>query len=413
MVSPKKLKYPRDVVAAFLERDVLFRQFLAEVLNSRGVKGPTSAVLERLIEIAFFASMAKEEGRSEPVGIVFAEDEDFLFGEPSVWEVLHIRSPLRFEVSEVTKLAATCEFRETFLAVMRLGKELKIVGTAMPGPMAIMGFDTLVRVLAPQPGTIWVYRGNTMLVNYEQGHISDPPPAYLSAGSHQRQLISIAKAVRGAHPRLPIDSPERAVFRGLSRVLAGMSRLAHGGIIAILGPEDSSEPLLHGARVLTKALPLGQAIDQQEALTQASFNEVREGNAPTGPQERGADAKHDAWERERAANVSEWLDDVTRTLVRLTAVDGAVLLDHSLQVLAFGVKLAIPHGPRLRVFSVTDKGKPGPRWPLDVRGTRHRAAVAFAKAHPRGLALIVSQDGDAAVLQSIGSKVVYWPLWIR
>jgi hypothetical protein len=118
-----------------------------------------------------------------------------------------------------------------------------------------------------------------------------------------------------------------------------------------------------------------------------------------------------SWGKFRNGTPVEPLGWMRRQIVRFTAVDGAVLLSHSLQVLGFGVKLPVP---RIlpNVVQVGSDGAIGGRGPIEGRGTRHAAAASFADEHPDGVAFIVSQDGDAAVFQRMGECVVYWPLGV-
>jgi hypothetical protein len=375
---------------------------------------PPAPVLERIIETVFFASMAQEEGRTEPVGIVFVQGFERTFRSSRFWNVMHIRSPRVFTVSEVTKLAAICTFPESLLTVIQSAGVLKVIGTARPTSAEGIGLDTLIRVLAPRPGTIAVCRGNAQIVRYERGYIVDPPPNYLSSGQNQEQLASIAQTVFGKRRRSPVSHHAKVVFDELSRIIVGMCRLAHGGLLAVLGPEDDPEPLLRDAHVLADPISVRQVVTVRQSLREyLSKQDGRLRRKLTGQdlnlylekEENRLEGLFFRLTRKRS-------NHIIQQIVRLSAIDGAVLLSHSLDVLAFGVKLPTPHDSSPEVFSVTDTGKLGPRWPIEVRGTRHRAAAHFAKDHPKGFALIVSQDGDAAVFQSVASQILYWPLAI-
>jgi hypothetical protein len=356
--------------------------------------------LKTLVETMLFASMATEEGHVQPVGIVFgAQREDF---ENSSWDLVTIRDPRRFAVEEVTKLAAICEFPRSCLAVMPAGEVLNVVGVATPRRRSLFRADDLVRVLAPSPGVVVLSRGTREVVRYVRGSILDQPPYYLQVreGQEQRQLISIAESLGVRVPQqdgvlygsVRASAPAEQVFAQLFRVVSKMSRLGHGGILAILGPKDDAQRLLMKARVLDSPMEYGTAVrDQLEAEMEWARNRD--------------------WDRFNSGTSLEHLERMRQQVVRFTAVDGAVLLNHSLQVLGFGVKLPVSKIPR-EVAQVNPNGTPGGRWPLESRGTRHSAAANFAAEHPDGLAFIVSQDGDAAVFQVVGGHVVYWPLGV-
>lgn len=398
------VNYPQDVVATFFEREELVQKLRA-ALNKRDgndapqtVQSPKPQTLLSLVETMLFVSMATEEGRVQSVGVVFAENHEDFAASHYPWDFVRLKSYRPFGVEWVTKLAAICDFPNSYLAVV--GERLQIAGVATPHSRSSFGTDSLVRVIAPKPGVVVVTRGTREVVRYARGRIPPQPPEYLQFRRNQPQvqLRSIAKSVFSLQPELSIEQLHEhtysvMVFSDLFRVVAKMSQLGYGGILAILGPGDSPEGLVGKAPELSPPLDYGGAI---RAETEAQQGII----------------KNAQWNRLG----TDVLDEVVRhreRLVRFTSVDGAVLLSHSLQVIAFGVKLPSIDEGGLEVVSVDDNGYPGGRWPLDSRGTRHKAAASFAKQHPGGLAFIVSQDGDAAVFQALeAGTVVHWPLGV-
>jgi DNA integrity scanning protein DisA with diadenylate cyclase activity len=110
-----------------------------------------------------------------------------------------------------------------------------------------------------------------------------------------------------------------------------------------------------------------------------------------------------------AQQTTHRVDRLIAQIAKLTTIDGAVVMNHALGVLAFGAKLP-SQGKAPTVLSITPDRQLGDPWQLDQRGTRHRAAATFAKCHPKGLAFIVSQDGEAAIFQQLNGEIVHWPL---
>ncbi|MDY7225738.1 putative sensor domain DACNV-containing protein [Hyalangium rubrum] len=408
MASPHK--YPRDVVKAMLDDEEFLREVREEMTGTpEPSQGPSSEVLEQLVETMLFASMATEEGRIEPVGVVFAEAKDDFEAGPRerMWDLMTLRVPRAFTVPEVTKLASICDIPRSFLAVVRVGGELKILGVATPGVRLFLSEDRLVRVLAPRTGTVVVYRGPSETVRYERGTIYVSPPPYLGTAQRRReeQMTSIARDLLSSKTR---HSPLR-IFTECSQLVAGMSQRGHGGIIAILGPDDDPAPLIEGSRELAQPIRFGAAIREHQDL--------EDEENPLAHAERAIHLGTEILlalpgEQSRSERVADRLDQLRQQIVRLATVDGAVVMSHSLDVLAFGVKLPAGHDAAPEVCSVNANGELGARWPSERHGTRHRAAAAFASMFPKGLALIVSQDGGAAVFHTFESKVVCWPLSI-
>ena len=95
----------------------------------------------------------------------------------------------------------------------------------------------------------------------------------------------------------------------------------------------------------------------------------------------------------------------------LTAIDGAILLNRDLALIAFGVIL--PVGRPTAVAQVVDaEGLHGRVIDLGSRGTRHRAGVTYAARHPGSVVFVASEDGQVSCLfrSSTQHQVRLWRL---
>ncbi|KYF63996.1 hypothetical protein BE11_18360 [Sorangium cellulosum] len=396
-------KYPADVTAAFLELEgqsqLAGHPIVLRPRAAAGAPNLSEAVLTQLIETMFFASMATEEGRLNPVGIVFAGSPIEFESEGPAWDLVRFGSTVPFDVEHVANLASACAWPRSFLSVVPQDGSLVIAGITTPHSRQSFDIDQLVRVVVPKPGVVAVYRGEWEVVRYERGAVRTWMP------KHRPQLDSIERTVFGEHAR-PIV---RHVRNYLLRMVEAMVELGRGGLLAILGPGEGL-PQLFGeegnpfdteVKRLDPALCLGTAIlEIAEAHRTYPPDEPRQ--APgVAPAARAPDRPLPGPDR-----VHRLLD----LIVRLTTVDGAVVMSHTLDVLAFGAKLPPPKGIISEIFAATPDQRMDASWSLDARGTRHRAAAAFVAGYPERIAFIVSQDGLAATFQEIDGKVVYWPL---
>ncbi|WP_437784409.1 putative sensor domain DACNV-containing protein [Sorangium sp. So ce1097] len=397
-------KYPSDVTAAFLEMEAQ-----SQVATQRMTLSPTGApggppvaapVLTQLIETMFFASMATEEGRLNPVGIVFSESPADLDDEAAAWDLVRFGSTMAFDVEHVANLASACAWPRSFLSVVPIEESLVIAGIATPHGRQAFDVDRLVRVVVPKPGVVAVYRGEWEVVRYERGALRTWMP------KHRPQLDSIERTVLGGHGR-PLSRHAR---NHLLRIVEAMVELGRGGLLAILGPGEGL-PQLFGEegnpfdtelKRLDPALCLGAAILDIAGVHRAPPPDA----PPLAPGKAQAAARAPARPMTGHDRVHRLLD----LIVRLTTVDGAVVMSHALDVLAFGAKLPPARGIISEIFAATPDQRMDASWALDARGTRHRAAAAFVSGYPERIAFIVSQDGLAATFQEIEGKVVYWPL---
>ncbi|WP_050430759.1 putative sensor domain DACNV-containing protein [Chondromyces crocatus] len=403
------LTYPLDLAEAFFqeeERRARSDQQAGDTREtgalSRG-PSPSRSILSRLVETMFFASMASEEGKVHPSSIVFAEDLDAFESARPVWDMTRLAVPLPFDVAHVPRLASACHWPHAFLAVVPQRDRLMIAGIATAHSRRLLEVDPLVRISAPKPGVLVVRRGEWEVARYERGTVRS------AMSRHRVQIETIERrlAVQHAPPFLhPINDI-------LMRIVSEMLDLRHGGLIAILGPGEDIDVDSENRQVdaepmrLVPKLALGAWIRDMIALYVSSRSK-NAGASPVEARAEGARASTSALSRasEAAARVDRALDQIAR----LTTVDGAVIMSHGLEVLAFGAKLRASKQVS-DVYLARPDGRCDERWPLNARGTRHHAAVSFVAEHPDRIAFIVSQDGDAATFQGeADGRVIYRPL---
>ncbi|WP_437281567.1 putative sensor domain DACNV-containing protein [Sorangium sp. So ce375] len=395
-------KYPADVTAAFLELEgqpPLAAQRLAPGSRIAPDEAPPSfaAILTQLIETLFFASMATEEGRLNPIGVVFAERlANFESGEPA-WDLVRFGAPVAFDAEHLANLAPASAWPRSFLAVVPVEGSLVIAGIAGAHGHSSLALDQLVRVVAPKPGVVAVYRGDWEVVRYERGAVRTWMP------KNRPQLDSIERTVA----RDQASSLVRNARSYLLRIVEGMVELGRGGLLVILGPGEGLPQLFgeEGNQLDTEVKRLDPALGLGSAIVDLAG--AREAHPPDEQRKSPGAAARDS---EQVLQRSERVNQVLDLIVRLTTVDGAVVMSHALDVLAFGAKLPPPRAIISEVFAATPDQRMDASLSLDARGTRHRAAAAFVAGYPERIAFIVSQDGNAATFQEIDGKVVYWPL---
>lgn len=117
-------------------------------------------------------------------------------------------------------------------------------------------------------------------------------------------------------------------------------------------------------------------------------------------------AEDDSPELER---LEQSIFELSRIIAGLSAIDGAVVLDKRLQLLGFGAEVSAELPAPLRVWRALDReGEHLEIEDIENVGTRHRAAYRFAQHHPKGLAIVVSQDGGVSFVANRNGEVVFW-----
>jgi hypothetical protein len=97
-----------------------------------------------------------------------------------------------------------------------------------------------------------------------------------------------------------------------------------------------------------------------------------------------------------------------RTIGELASVDGCVVLDRSLSVIAFGAKIHdTPDAARDSRIQFRN-AKTGQEVPLEelekLGGTRLGSALRFCKCHSNVLVFVISQDQEMKLLWSEGDR---------
>ena len=101
--------------------------------------------------------------------------------------------------------------------------------------------------------------------------------------------------------------------------------------------------------------------------------------------------------------------ELSRLIANLAEVDGAVVLDKAFGLVGFGAEVSADLPGPTRVWRARDT-ECTERDPDDIEnvGTRHRAAYRFVHEHPRGLAIVVSHDGNVSFVANRDGEVVFW-----
>lgn len=116
-------------------------------------------------------------------------------------------------------------------------------------------------------------------------------------------------------------------------------------------------------------------------------------------------------EDERLARLDESIFECANFLADLMAVDGALVVTATWDIVGFGAEI---HGPGIRnevVYRALDlEATEVAEERADEAGTRHRAAYRLSRQHPECMIIVVSQDGAVRFVGNPNGKVTYWEL---
>ena len=406
------------------EPSLVFPPVLARVARGRltplstCLAGVSDDDLVQLLTTVFFAGLETYEGEHHSIGVTFVgrNQSDFVMTDAAAsagvplyrWKILRFASPRPFVPRELAKLSVASAERRIYSAVGVLEDgTLAVTGLAREGVNS--GPDPFVKILTSRPGCLEIRSGRELVIEYERGAILavTDDPVFAADNSIHRALKTIATN----------SGVEEHVVPHYLDAVAFLVRemIAHGrGGILIIGTEE--EPAVTGtapyAMVVDSSLASllrlawrigsGSGVTSTTGVWRHGDPRIREVSAPPAGAAFG--------QLLRSAFLTE-AERVGEELGRLTAIDGAVLLNCNLGLTAFGIIL--PVGGSVPIIERTGNGDHPPRlMDFDSRGTRHRAAATYAAEHPGSVVFVASEDGQVSCLlrDSASSPVRLWHL---
>ncbi|QAT87622.1 hypothetical protein EJ065_6093 [Corallococcus coralloides] len=412
--------YPTELVQRLME---VWEPPHRRPLLEQGTGNPIQpSKLKAVLDAAFFASLRTEEGHRHPLSLVLVENHSQLTELGTPWRVHALRSPVAIDADRLAKLAPALQVGNRFLIVNTADKDPTIVGIGdAPDAIWFLSEDQYPRVRVVGPGDMVFYRGDRVAFRYQAG-VTDElmPDFFTSKGEPANAIIEIGNRLSThrpfpAHHLIEHKPMHDIIAPFLSDLIEQVAGLGHGGMIAILAPDDPDSETLHESCAYPIApLDLGAAL--VDAYNTAMVDEandilIRDSGPDYAPYRVKTSRELD--EEAESQKSNDTARSYRRTVAGLTAVDGAVLLTHDLKVLGFGCKLPGLTNPAPIVIHAPSDPRHGIEpYDLTKRGTRHTSAAVFANKSQGRMAFTVSADGPVACfLRSPRfDAVIHWPV---
>ena len=311
--------------------------------------------VQAIVELGFWASLRREEGRSPRISIAFLPPERA--GVP-----LLLERPIRVTPEALSHLAPAVERPGIHLGVWRGADGYWIWGATRDIPDLCMVLEVV------QPGLLVVKhrRGaeigkfaNVAVIEGDQARLVDDAWVEADDAGPIACLLGAAQT----------DAPQVLVQLAIS-----MRAHGHGGTLLVV-PHDTER--WRGSIVTPMRYPVAPSFSRMTdllGLLEGTHTEI------------------------------SWKDHFRRVVdgvAGLTAVDGATILTHRFGVLAFGAKIGRLEGsaPVERLLLTEPVVGASPVWmhPTELGGTRHLSAAQFAHDQRDAVAMVASQDGQFTV----------------
>jgi len=384
----------------------VFPPALVPLLRQRAVsKGgslseATDGVLDQLLTTIFWAGLETYEGERHPIGVAFlgtsrvdvvtpdepGSDAPLLYQ----WKIQHFESPRPFVGAELVKLAVAGADRRIYSAVNVLPDGgLAITGLAREGFNVVP--DPFVKIVTSRPGCLSIRSGRDLLLEYERGTIlTGGEDVVFNAGPVRRALEHTARSADLDDDEIPeyVDA-----VRSLVREMAAHGR---GGILIVSTEEH---PAVAASAVYRMAVDSSVASLLRMARR---LGRLRRSDSPQPDLAFGSLLRN--------AFLTE-AERLTEELGALTGIDGAILVNRHLALVAFGVML--PLGLPTPLAEATDaEGLHVRMVDLGSRGTRHHAGATHAATHPGSVVFVASEDGHVSCMfrDALRERTLLWRL---
>ena len=334
------------------------KHFMAARLNGvpELAPEPSANIIEAIIDVAFWASLGREEGHSPKISLAFLPPE--MAGLPLIF-----KHHLAFQTHTLTKLAPAVERPGIHLGVWVEDGELYLWGTTRDIPALCFVLEVV------EPGLLVVkhrridglgkfvnvatLKGDQIKVVDEQNHNSPDKPPIISS-------------------LLGFTSPynENDSVNILVQLAASMRAHGRGGALLVV-PADShdwQDSIIHPI-----TYPVLSGFSGLADLTQVNDQEKN----------------RMLWQN----MLRQSIDSVGG----LTAVDGATVINERYELLAFGAKIGRSwKSKRVDQIVITEPvigSEASVIHPAKLGGTRHLSAAQFVFDQRDAVALVASQDG--------------------
>jgi len=336
-----------------------FKKLVANALAQGGqdlAPEPSANIVEAIVDVAFWASLRREEGRSPKVSLAYLPPQ--LAEQPLIFEERILITP-----HQLTKLAPAVERSGIHLGVWDEDGDLYVWGTTRsipdlcfvlevidPGLLVvkhrrIKGFGKFINVA--------VLKGDDIKIIDEHSKSLPDCPAMLTS-------------------LLDYNSPTgwNDSVNVLVQLAASMRAHGHGGTLLVVphGSNAWHESIIHPI-----TYPVTPPFDELKILVSQTVNE---------------------------STMMLWQEEVNRAVENvagLTAVDGATIINDQLELLAFGAKIGLSSNGTPVEETLTTEPVVGSVQtvihPSQMGGTRHLSAAQFVFDQRDAIALVSSQDG--------------------
>jgi DisA bacterial checkpoint controller nucleotide-binding len=391
---------------------------------------PDDAELRLVLDVAYHASLLREEQRQVTFRVILIPPEDLPDdgGPPTGFSPILLDRPRAFNEQEVRRIATAAEFFRSLIGVSSDPEgRLNIWGIVVSGTRWVNAVDggryagaslpARLVVHALGPGRLTLFRGQKRIAALSGGEMeahafdlfqSKWLPQAFAAGRAQIMEQMYGTTQEKSVP-LGGDFLKMMSQNVLRRTLSVVRNAKHGGTLIFIEPDEEDLHIReHGSiRFKYRVAPGDTRSHYQKALSLALrrlfqiAEEKKLSSAGWREYQTVADLE--------LGNMDEALFEFAHFLADLMSIDGALILTKRFELVGFGAELRTDSPALVSVRRALDlEATIWANESLDDGGTRHRAVYRFCDRYVDCLAIVISQDGSVRFVKKHNEIVTYW-----
>jgi hypothetical protein len=351
-------RYPAARAAAI----AVLPHFVRRLSSASGTASvsPDIDTVESLIDVAFWASLRREEGYMPKISLVFIDPD-------RVDNALRLERPIPLGSQPLTRLAPAVERPGIHLGVWPDEGTLHVWGTIR----ALPDFCFVLEVIAP----------GHLVVKQSRGHDATK---FVNVAVLEGEQIKVIDEHAAAEPDCP------ALLRSLMGLDAQFSASDSLNVLILLAESMRA----HGRGGSLLVVPAAAEMWRDSILHPVTYSVTPAFSALADLTQVGEEEKTRL--RWRGA-----MRDAIDGVAGLTAVDGATIINDNYEVLAFGAKIIRRPGcaqvDKVMLTEPIAGSAAVIEEPALIGGTRHLSAAQFVHDQRQSIALVASQDGRFTV----------------
>jgi len=418
--------YPRDLAIRLLRH-----------LHQVGRRPPPLLSLTRLFEVAYFASMRRDESRPCTCTLVFMDpkhpDPDPPLVRPQRGSLFPFENRVALTAASLAKLAQAAPRYSAALAVFAdaahrpfawgmFDQELHFESNIHFEGEVSFGRPGVFQLQITGQGALTVYDEKYLIATLRQDSIAPGQIDVFSHGPvnrcfrpfvrhHMRSVRNILRREAVRPGPFDLKTAAETWTDGLRRLLLAIRRQGHGGALLLL-------PRLNWAGLRPKYVLQYRKLATVLALRSASRliayrtgQDIIEDYLDPGLDTVPADLylKESIAKTDESDAISAEAGCAT-FVAGLSRIDGLVLATGNLAIQAFGVEITTREEPPRVHLATTATAQPASlrSFAIDSLGTRHRSMMRYCWAYPGSVGFVVSQDGDVRAVLRDGRRLLVW-----